>query len=893
MDNFDALRDQLEGRYQLQRQIGAGGMATVYLAQDVRHARSVAIKVLRSELSAVLGATRFLAEIRTTANLQHPHILSLYDSGEAAGTVFYVMPFVDGESLRDRLTREKQLPVEDALRIARDVGSALDYAHRHGIVHRDIKPENILLNDGQALVADFGIALAASAVGGDRRMTQTGMSLGTPHYMAPEQAMGEREITAKADLYALGCVLYEMLVGEPPFTGPTAQAIVARVMTEEPRSLVAQRRTVPPAVEDIVRRSLQKLPADRYASAAQFVDALAKVGTEDSRGFEAVRYAAQAGPRLRTTIGIAAVVVAATWGAAAWWYSTRTPGVVGSPPSRLAVFAPGLGGKGDAMILRHIALTPDGAAVLYLAAGEDGINRLMHRPLESADAVPIPGAQGGLASPAVSPNGHWIVGTVEGKGAFRYPMDGGTAVHIPDPVLNSSFAAWAPDGSLWMESGNVTSSGAILLRIDTVGAVHTPFPNKLQDMQIQQILPDGRSALALRKVTGTISGPVFSLDLTTGELAPIGGSPAIEARFTDGFLVSVLPDGTMQATPFDPVRRATTGASVAIASSVSLTGTGIAQFGVAPNGTVAYIVEEPRSLVLMDRSGVSRPAVSERSNYHAPTFSPDGRRVATDRNTNDGRDVWIIVPADKSMARATYDRDGHDATWTPDGAFLTYASTKSGVFGIYKVRPGTAEPAESLVASPRLSYTGTWLRDGSGLVTTGNALHAGSLTDIAFVGNAGRGPIEPIVATRFEEQYPAISRDGRWLAYVSDNSGQQEVYIRPLRGDAQPIRVSQTGGIEPVWSADGRALFYRATVDSRMVLVMASVQTSPTLAVTARRPLFDMNEIVGSGGIHANYDVSPDGRSFVMVQRSAATRIMVIQNLRGLVAKLKGPGGAR
>ena len=267
------LQSALADRYRLDREIGAGGMATVYLAQDVRHDRRVALKVLRPELAAVIGAERFLAEIKLTANLQHPHILPLFDSGEADGYLFYVMPFIDGESLRDRLNREKQLPVPDAVRIASEVASALDYAHRQGVVHRDIKPENILLHDGRALVADFGIALAASKASG-ARMTETGMSLGTPHYMSPEQAMGEREITARSDIYALGAVLYEMLTAEPPFTGATAQAVVARVVTESPRPLVPQRHTIPRHVEAAALTALEKLPADRFATAAEFADAL-------------------------------------------------------------------------------------------------------------------------------------------------------------------------------------------------------------------------------------------------------------------------------------------------------------------------------------------------------------------------------------------------------------------------------------------------------------------------------------------------------------------------------------------------------------------------------------------------------------------------------------------
>ena len=230
---FEQLSAQFTDRYRLVRELGAGGMATVYLARDERHERDVAIKVLRPELAAVIGGARFLAEIRTTAHLQHPNILPLFDSGAAGPFLYYVMPHVAGDSLRDRLRRETQLAITDAVRIASEVASALDYAHRQGVIHRDIKPENVLFHDGRAMVADFGIALAASKVDGGR-MTATGMSLGTPHYMSPEQAMGEREITARSDVYSLGAVLYEMLVGEPPFTGPTAQAIVAKVLTTEP-----------------------------------------------------------------------------------------------------------------------------------------------------------------------------------------------------------------------------------------------------------------------------------------------------------------------------------------------------------------------------------------------------------------------------------------------------------------------------------------------------------------------------------------------------------------------------------------------------------------------------------------------------------------------------------
>src|SRR4029079_9753444 len=260
-------RDTLiAGRYRIERELGAGGMATVYLAHDLKHDRKVAVKVLKPELAAVLRAERFVVEIKTTAALQHPHILPLFDSGEVDGFLYYVMPFIDGETLRARLDRETQLGVDEAVRITRDVADALDYAHRHGVIHRDIKPENILLHDGRPVVADFGIALAVSAAAGGR-MTETGLSLGTPHYMSPEQATAEKEITGRSDVYSLGTVLYEMLAGEPPHMGNSAQQIIMKIIAEEAQSVSRRRKSVPPNVAAAVSTALEKLPADRFESA--------------------------------------------------------------------------------------------------------------------------------------------------------------------------------------------------------------------------------------------------------------------------------------------------------------------------------------------------------------------------------------------------------------------------------------------------------------------------------------------------------------------------------------------------------------------------------------------------------------------------------------------------
>ena len=274
-DFFDSLKTALADRYAIEREIGAGGMATVYLAEDLKHERQVAVKVLRPELAAALGPERFLREIKVTAKLAHPHILPLLDSGEAGGFLYYVMPYVEGESLRQRLEREKQLPIEDALKIAQEVGDALSFAHLHDVIHRDVKPENILFEGGHAVVADFGIARAVTAAGGDR-LTETGMAIGTPVYMSPEQAAGSKELDGRSDLYSLGCVLYEMLAGQAPFTGPTVESVIKQHLTAEPPNVTAIRPAVPADIVGVLARALAKTPADRFSPVGVFVEALAK-----------------------------------------------------------------------------------------------------------------------------------------------------------------------------------------------------------------------------------------------------------------------------------------------------------------------------------------------------------------------------------------------------------------------------------------------------------------------------------------------------------------------------------------------------------------------------------------------------------------------------------------
>ncbi|HEU4722921.1 MAG TPA: protein kinase [Gemmatimonadaceae bacterium] len=888
-DAATALSTALADRYRVERELGAGGMATVYLAEDLKHRRRVAIKVLRPELAAVIGADRFLREIETIAGLQHPHILGLIDSGEVNGTAYYVMPFVEGESLRDRLARERQLPVGDAIRIATEVAGALDYAHRHGVIHRDIKPENILLHDGQALVADFGIALAASKVGGDR-MTETGMSLGTPQYMSPEQAMGEREITSRSDIYALGATAYEMLAGEPPFTGPTAQAIVAKIVATEPERLSALRKTVPPHVEDAVLTALEKIPADRFASASAFAAALAGTSAVPAGRTGRTRVAAAASRRRRLLWPAVAAVLAVV-ALAGWLHPWSAPATSADlPPTQLALLLPDLGGAGTG--LQHqIEITPDGASLLYVAL-VDGNTRTKRIGLDGSEGRVLEGVPPNLADYSVSLDGSSFTAASAQTGAiFRYPIAGMGGKPFPRGVPWGLRGAWASDGAYWMNDNSSSDQG--VTRVSTSDSVTRPFGKRNADHVINQILPGDRTALAIKQPVGNASGPVMLLDLGTGESRVLVDDAVVEARYAAGHLVYVLADGSLQAAPFDLGASRLLAPAVMLASGVTLTGGGVAQFAVAPNGTVAYVVEAGRTLVVSDRAGAGRTVMDVIRNYHHPRFSPDGRRIAVDFNGPEGRDVWILSLSDGALTRATFDRDGHDATWSRDGRMLAYTSFRNRIFGVHRVVPGSTDSADSLLSSTSLGYTGIWLRDGSALVTVGQSLRPESNLDIGILRNGGRGPLEPLVATRFVEQYPAVSGDDQWLAFSSNQSGREEVYVRRLEGGGEQIQVSVGGGTEPVWSPDGQVLYYRGATNAESradpMIMAAAIARQPALAVVSRTALFSASGIV-TANPHGNFDVSPDGKSFVFVRANPSSRVMIIQNLAGMVTKKRAGG---
>src|SRR5688500_394540 len=884
----------LADRYAIERELGEGGMAVVYLAQDLRHHRKVAVKVLRPELAAVIGAERFLAEIRTTANLQHPHILPLFDSGIAgrneesepahpatlatlaapATFLYYVLPYVEGENLRDRLTREKQLPIPDVVRIAKEVASALDYAHRHGVIHRDIKPENIMLHDGQALVADFGIALAASKAGTNSRMTETGMSLGTPHYMSPEQAMGEREVTARSDIYALGAITYEMLVGEPPFTGPTVQAIVPKVLTEEPRPLLPKRHTIPPHIQTVVMTALEKLAADRFASAAEFAAALenpaltrtAPLVTAPARRFGGRVIDRLALPLAAATVGLAALVL--------WLFFRPGPSL---PVTRYSLALPATQTPNP---LGRAVLSPDGSRLVYLGPPADR-PQLWMKPRDRAGATPIAGTTG-AGSFAVSPDGE-SVAFVLGSQVRRVPLAGGASTVLGD----SASQLWP--GIAWIDDEivYVHLAGRGLRTVSSAGGASRRIYQPDSAVSILPVgLPGGRFILFTRCRGGVcgLEQDLWASDVRTGAARRLLPGVAGAQYSETGHLVYVGRDGVMMAAPFDPRTATLKGEGVPVLDSIVVSQGILPLFSLSQSGDLVIRQGPPAEaaeydMVFIDRTGRETLIDSTWPVRHTVSganagwaLSPDDRRLAIGLSTGTGDDVWVKqLPSGPASTRISFDTAAEfRPRWTPDGRSVMFSSLRDGPTNanVYR-RAANGAGADTLVYDYRLSvFEVGWTPDQSWLVFRHGGIvnQTGARDILAIRPGVDSAPVPMMASTEFDEAAIALSPDGRWIAYESNESGRREVYVRPFPGvDAAKRQVSTTGGTAPLWSRDGRELFF-VTGDRRMASRL--VRTTPDLELGEETVLFRLSEGIYLTSIenYTPHDVTRDGR-FVMARR--------------------------
>ena len=854
----EKLKSALADRYRIERELGAGGMATVYLASDLKHDREVAIKVLHPDLGAALGSERFLSEIKTTAKLQHPHILPLLDSGEADGLLYYVMPLVTGETLRERLERERQLPIADAVRIAREVASAVDYAHRHGVIHRDIKPENILLHDGSALVADFGIALAVQTAA-STRMTQTGLSLGTPQYMSPEQAMGERSIDARSDVYALGAVTYEMLTGQPPFIGATVQAIVAKVLTERPASIRTTRETVPAHVEAAVMTALAKLPADRFADARSFADALTDARVTSSAVSLSVDLAnGSSSAAMRRTMMAAGVVTIASLALAAWSWRRGAAEPMSLVPLTLDVPS----GTTD---LARFAVSGDGRSFAF--STDEGIE------LRDAGQREYRLLQGTKASesPTFSPDGEWLAYSAAGV-LRKTPIAGGASLSlIANDSIRGGRVSWGDDGTIVFETGGrlglIPPNGSLRILA------------KAQSAEQPRMTPDGRGVLYVNQQRGS---KLMYYDLAANS-AFVLLDDATEAQYLPtGQLIYASTLGGLYTIRFDPSRHAVRGTPTAVILDMQPNG-GVAPFVVTRSGTLVYragVDAESRVLLRSAQGKVDTlPLTSRIISYLR--FSPDGRQLAlsigSTRGTN--RHVALYDFSLGTLTHFTNTGGGHSPVWSPDGSRLawTMEGPETNAEDLVVQPIDQSRPPMRMPALPNDQHATAWPSDTMLVFSTNGGVRALGATE----SRASSSIVNPLTGTGVREylnplwaEYDvAVSPDGQWAAYTSNESGQAEIMVRrfPRANEGGKWKISSDGGNRARWSADGRTIYHldRGRTSIRAVGVAPGNKFSvgaSSVVMTARQfgSAWDVDR--KTGRIAITVPVSTTGARIVVMQ---------------------------
>jgi serine/threonine-protein kinase len=864
----DRLSAALADRYRIERELGAGGMATVYLAEDLRHDRKVAIKVLKPELAAVLGAERFVVEIKTTAALQHPHILPLFDSGTADGFLFYVMPYIQGETIRDKLNRETQFGVEEAVRIAREVADALDYAHRHGVIHRDIKPENILLHDGRAMVMDFGIALAVSAAAGGR-MTETGLSLGTPHYMSPEQATAEKDISARSDMYSLGSVLYEMLTGQPPHVGGSAQQIIMKIITTPAEPVTVHRKSVPPNVAAAVARSLEKLPADRFDSARTFADAL---------GNTAFTAAGSAGTAALAMGGVPARSRALHWaiGAGVGALATATvllmlrpelsvPDVVRFPMIMPDEVRLDTQGDEDA----PFAISPDGKRIVFATRDSLGRLSLLHtREIGQLTSTPLTGTSG-AQTPFFSPDGLWVGFTTDDNLLKKVPISGGPPITLAKDVQGGvAGGSWGDDGHIVYSSTGYRTSrisgagGASVLLSSPDGptrALLWPF-----------VLPGSKGILFERCSSACGESDLALFDVTTKDVTVLVPGATRGWYLPGGQLVYATREGAIFAVPFDVEKGEIGGAAAPVLDGVrGTTGFGF-RLAVSASGAMIYrpgTQASGRQIVEVDRSGRETVVYAQFAEFLTPRWSPTRDRVAVVKREAGVEHVWIYDVRSQTFSQLTTEGRNARPSWSPDGSRVAFYSNRGDSTHLYWMPSDRSAPAERIVDGEdtgELSAT-FWTRDGAWIVVDGG----NAQEDIYAIGTGTDRKRKPAVATAEHEEAGVVSPDGKWIAYVSDEGGGvNQIYVRPFMREGGRWLVSTSAADNALW-ASNTELIYRDT--ERRMVTSAKLELGPTVRVVERIALFSDVSYFRTGASVADHDISWDGQRFLMLRRAPVT----------------------
>ena len=872
------LSTALADRYKIERHIGEGGMATVYLAHDMKHDRKVALKVLRPELAAVIGGERFLNEIKVTANLQHPHILPLHDSGEADSFLYYVMPYVEGDTLRDKIDREKQLGVDEAVEITKSVAAALDYAHRQDVVHRDIKPENILIHDGQALVADFGIALAVSEASG-KRLTETGLSIGTPHYMSPEQAMGDRELDARSDVYSLGAMLYEMLAGDPPYTGSTAQAIVAKVITEKAAPVTTHRDTVPPHIAAAISKCLEKLPADRFTSAAKFSDAVSNPSfTLPATQLADAPRAPAATRTNRVLVGVATLLAITTvWGF--WPKSEPAP-----PVTRLTLALPDDTGLVSIPRSPIATLSPDGRTIVFMGPSGGNLWQLWARPLDRLSATPIPGTVRGH-NWSFSPSGDAVVYQVgQGLGSLQVvSLSGAPPLTLTDSAQLLG-GDWGDDGYVYFTNvawglSRIPATGGAIETVTVLDSVQGHGMHIWPDA-----LPGGRGLLFVHAPEVFPNPSAYSigvLDLESGAFETI--LRGAYARFAEsGHIVYVTTEGSVHAVAFDPERLEVTSPAIPLLDGIRLKQFGAVDLAISVSGSMVYVggtfTAGADELVWVSRTDGSVAVIDPgwTRAFSTVALSPDDASLAVTIDGGDGTEIWVKELDQGPQSKLTFEPSTNNrAVWSPDGRTLMFVSDRAGNRDLWAKRAdGSAEAVRIHDYDDHIDQ-GIYSNDGEWLVFR---VGIGPRDILGLRLGIDTIPVPLVADAGYDEYNPQLSPDGRWLAYTSDETGGVEVYVRPFpnTNDARWL-ASNGGGRAPRWAHSGNELFY-LTADGD--LVAAEVRSDPTFSIGKRTVLFSARTFQ-IGGFHTNYDVTSDDQRFVFIRstvEAATSNLILVQN---------------
>jgi serine/threonine-protein kinase len=845
----DRLNTALAGRYRIERHLGEGGMATVYLCEDMKHDRKVALKLLKPELAAVLGAERFVQEIKTTAALQHPHILPLFDSGSADGFLFYVMPYIQGETLREKLNRETQLGVDEAVRIARDVADALDYAHRHGVIHRDIKPENILMHDGRPMVADFGIALALSAAAGGR-MTESGLSLGTPYYMSPEQATAEKEITARSDIYSVGSVLYEMLTGEPPHIGGSAQAIIMKIVTDRARPVTDIRQAVPHHVAAAVAKALEKLPADRFESAKAFADALGNPGYTNATfgGAAASSAGGRAGtssrPLIATATLAALLLVAALWG----WLRPQPAPEVERFDLALGAATP----SGD------VTISPDGKMIAYAGLGTAGESRIFLRHLDGEpDFRPVAGTEGGLY-PDFSPDNQWIVFRRGADGQIaKVTVAGGGAT----PLTSGADAAYPH----WAVQDRVVHSGPPGTFVVSSDGGGTPSPNLRFDGRRPFMLPDGSGVLGVRGGDVVLTG-------TSSDSAIVLVKNAMQPTYArSGHLLYLSSDGGLFAVPFDLKRHRVTGTPVRVLDNVAY-GVGERGYALSEAGTLVHHQGPPASgtgavatrLVIRRFAGGADTLPLPPGNFILPRVSPNGRFVAysarSTRATGDF-DIYTFDIQTGTNTQITFGATNRQANWSPDGKRLVFDKDSGTGRRIFVKAADNSGAEVRLLEQKGNQFPTAWPREDL-ILFQSNGVAGGQFDLFTMSPTPGAKP-QAYLNAPYDEHALTLSPDGKMAAFVASEAGRPDIWIRDFPTPAGKWKAGP-GGNWPRWSSDGRYVYFWRAGTPIDTLFRAQVDRTPAVVVHAP----EIVETIDIAGL-VNWDLFPDGKRYILAVAAA------------------------